>query len=67
MEYQGGGDKSGPTIVKLLTTLKGIQQGNVPDSFGWVELVKPYEAGKDYILEGAVVSGVNGKTPDQLA
>ncbi|MCJ1404600.1 hypothetical protein MMC11_007826 [Xylographa trunciseda] len=38
-EYQGGGDEPGPCCVKLLTTLKGIQQGNIEDKFGWLEYV----------------------------
>lgn len=34
--FQGGGDEPGPAIVKLLEQLKGIQQGKIPDSRGWV-------------------------------
>ncbi len=37
--YQGGSDEPGPACVKLLTTLKGIQQGTIKDTFGWLEQV----------------------------
>ena len=30
----------GPVCVKLLNTLKGIQQGKIEDTFGWLEHVK---------------------------
>ncbi|KAL8956643.1 MAG: hypothetical protein Q9183_006254, partial [Haloplaca sp. 2 TL-2023] len=38
--YQGAGDEPGPACVKLLTTLKGIQQGKIEDSFGWLDYVE---------------------------
>ncbi|KAK4696830.1 hypothetical protein P7C71_g1147, partial [Lecanoromycetidae sp. Uapishka_2] len=38
--YQGGGDEPGPACVKLLTTLKGIQQGKIKDQLGWLDHVK---------------------------
>lgn len=38
--YQDGGDEPGPACVKLLMTLKGIQQGKIKDSFGWLDLVE---------------------------
>lgn len=38
--YQGGSDEPGPGIVKLLTTLKGVQQGKIKDTFGWLEVVE---------------------------
>jgi branched-chain amino acid aminotransferase len=38
--YRDGGDEAGPAAVKLLTTLKGIQQGTINDTFGWVDYVK---------------------------
>lgn len=38
--YQGGSDEPGPACVKLLTTLKGIQQGKIKDQFGWLDYVK---------------------------
>lgn len=30
----------GPVCVKLLSTLKGIQQGKIKDTFGWLEYVR---------------------------
>jgi branched-chain amino acid aminotransferase len=39
-KYQGGSDEPGPGIVKLLTTLKGVQQGKIKDTFGWLEDVE---------------------------
>ena len=38
--YQGGSDDPGPVCMKLLTTLKSIQQGKIKDSFGWLDYVK---------------------------
>jgi len=38
--YQNGASEPGPACVKLLTTLKSIQQGKVKDEFGWLDLVK---------------------------
>lgn len=66
-KYQGGGDEPGPAVVKLLTQLKGIQQGKVKDDFGWVEQVrqyKPSEYVSDRTSDKSV--GVNGQTPSQL-
>jgi len=37
--YQDGSDEPGPACLKLLTTLKGIQQGKIKDTFGWLEQV----------------------------
>lgn len=39
-QYQDGGDEPGPACVKLLTTLKSIQQGKMKDTFGWLEYVE---------------------------
>lgn len=38
--YREGSDEAGPAAVKLLSTLKGIQQGKIKDSFGWLEYVE---------------------------
>lgn len=38
--YNGEASEPGPACVKLLTTLKSIQQGKVKDEFGWLDLVK---------------------------
>ncbi|KAI9885638.1 MAG: hypothetical protein M1823_002558 [Watsoniomyces obsoletus] len=37
--YRNGSDEPGPGCVKLLNTLKGIQQGKLEDSFGWCQTV----------------------------
>lgn len=66
VKYQEGGDEPGPVIVKLLEQLKGIQQGTVKDSFGWVEQVEAYQAGKDYEEEGVDSAGPNGTVISQL-
>jgi branched-chain amino acid aminotransferase len=33
------GDEPGPVCVKLLTTLKGVQQGKIADQWGWLDRV----------------------------
>ncbi|KAL8713590.1 MAG: hypothetical protein Q9220_002452 [cf. Caloplaca sp. 1 TL-2023] len=38
--YQKGGDEPGPACVKLLSMLKGIQQGKIKDSFRWLDFVE---------------------------
>ncbi|KAL8917844.1 MAG: hypothetical protein Q9172_005666 [Xanthocarpia lactea] len=38
--YQDGRDERGPACSRLLTTLKGIQQGKIRDPFGWLEFVE---------------------------
>lgn len=37
--YRDGSDEPGPACVKLLNTLKGIQQGKITDTFGWLSKV----------------------------
>ncbi|KXT06276.1 hypothetical protein AC578_9107 [Pseudocercospora eumusae] len=65
-KYQGGGDEPGPVVVKLLTQLKGIQQGKVKDEFGWVEQVRAYKP-NEYETDGASeTNGVNGSSISQL-
>lgn len=41
--YQNGSSEPGPACVKLLNTLKSIQQGITKDEFGWLDLVKEVE------------------------
>ncbi|KAF1982380.1 branched-chain amino acid aminotransferase II [Aulographum hederae CBS 113979] len=48
-KYQGGSDEPGPICVKMLTTLKGIQQGKIEDKFGWLSKV---EEAKGYKVRG---------------
>jgi len=37
--YRDSSDEPGPACVKLLKTLKGIQQGKITDTFGWLSKV----------------------------
>jgi len=64
-KYQGGGDEPGPVIVKLLSILKGIQQGKMKDEFGWLA---PVEEPKGYEVRGAYESksgeNTNGYSDD---
>jgi branched-chain amino acid aminotransferase len=55
--YQEGKDEPGPAHTKLLSTLKGIQQGKIKDTFGWLEYVEqaPVE-----FLTTKESNGVNG-------
>lgn len=55
--YQGGSDEPGPGLVKLLTVLKGMQQGKIEDKFGWLEYVKDP---KDFVAEMMKSEAVNG-------
>ena len=67
-EYQGGGDEPGPCYIKLLTTLKGIQQGKIEDKFGWLEYVeeaKRFANGMNGHTNGEVTNGVDS-TVDEL-
>ncbi|KAJ9634591.1 hypothetical protein H2199_008874 [Coniosporium tulheliwenetii] len=52
--YRDESDEPGPVCQKLLSTLKGIQQGKIKDSFGWLSEVREesLEVGK---------KGANGK------
>lgn len=38
--YHDESDEPGPVCRKLLSTLKGIQQGKIEDSFGWLSQVR---------------------------
>ena len=60
--YQGGADEPGPACVKILTKLKGIQQGKVKDEFGWLEYVKePTDFPRKSAVNGVeVMNGVPG-------
>ncbi|KAL8780928.1 MAG: hypothetical protein Q9213_006239 [Squamulea squamosa] len=60
--YQNGGDEPGPACVRLLTTLKGIQQGKIKDSFGWLEFVEEVKSPEEGQTNGVSASGgeVNG-------
>lgn len=64
-KFQGGGDEPGPAVIRLLGELKGIQQGKVKDSFGWVEAVREYSP-KEYAVGTAGDSNGHEKVPSQL-
>ncbi|KAL9091637.1 MAG: hypothetical protein Q9165_004713 [Trypethelium subeluteriae] len=55
--YQGGSDNPGPACMKLLTTLKGIQQGKIEDKFGWLDHVQEAKE-NSYVTRGKGVDGV---------
>jgi branched-chain amino acid aminotransferase len=37
--YLKGNEEPGPICLQLLSTLKGIQQGKIKDTFGWLDQV----------------------------
>ncbi|KAF2015722.1 branched-chain amino acid aminotransferase II [Aaosphaeria arxii CBS 175.79] len=44
--YKEAAEEPGPACVKLLSTLKGLQQGKIQDSFGWLfNVEKPKQWG----------------------
>ncbi|KAF2876333.1 aminotransferase [Massariosphaeria phaeospora] len=58
--YGDGSDEPGPICVKLLTTLKGIQQGKIEDKQGWLcKVDKPQQWGTGKVNE-------TDETVDQL-
>ena len=59
--YRDGSDEVGPVCSRLLTTLKGIQQGKIKDTFGWLDTVPP---AKGYLHRGQA-NGLNGTQPDK--
>jgi branched-chain amino acid aminotransferase len=68
-KYQGGSDEPGEGCVRLLTTLKGIQQGKIKDTFGWLEYVEEAPEGFGQEVNGVAdeqVNGVNGLNVDKL-
>lgn len=52
--------------MEILSTLKGIQQGKVKDTFGWNSNVEEVDAKKYSSGETNRVNGVNGKAVDGL-
>ena len=54
--YRNGSDEPGPGLSKLLSMYKGIQQGKIKDTFGWLDYVS--EA-KDF-KEKHAMNGANG-------
>ena len=64
--YNHGIEEPGPACVKLLTTLKGIQQGRVKDTFGWLEYVGEAEGYKlDGMASGKAITNGIGDTAVQ--
>jgi len=57
------GDDAGPVCIKLLTTLKGIQQGKIKDTLGWSDQVPKPE---NYVTKNSTSNGVDGENVDQL-
>jgi branched-chain amino acid aminotransferase len=46
--YKDAAEKPGPVCVKLLETLRGLQQGKLEDKFGWLYNVdKPAQWGQN--------------------
>lgn len=56
-DKHGDIEEPGPVCLKLLTTLKGIQQGKIKDQFGWLEAVQAPP--KDIAGIGNVANGVD--------
>ena len=62
--YLEGGNEPGPACIKLLTTLKGIQQGKIKDTFGWLDYVKePKDFLKKPVENGVEINGNIDKLP----
>ncbi|KAK2628291.1 hypothetical protein QTJ16_002937 [Diplocarpon rosae] len=57
-------EEPGPVCVKLLTTLKGIQNGKIKDTFGWNSRVEKVDAQKYSVVETA--NGTIGESVDML-
>jgi len=64
-KYQGGGDEPGPACMKILSTVKGIQQGKLEDKLGWCETVKPANR-NDYESDTPRTNGVGKDMVDHL-
>ena len=58
-------EEPGPLCIKLLTTLKGIQQGKIKDTFGWNSKVEAVDI-KRHTSKQTNGTGVNGGTIDSL-
>ncbi len=57
-------EEPGPVCVKLLTTLKGIQNGKIKDTFGWNLKVEQVDL-KQFNV-GEQTNGTNGENIDTL-
>ncbi|KAI9809918.1 MAG: hypothetical protein M1825_000351 [Sarcosagium campestre] len=57
--FNGGNQEPGPICTRLLTALKGIQQGKIEDTFGWCDIVTAPEHYQGH-SSGAEANGVPG-------
>jgi branched-chain amino acid aminotransferase len=56
-------DNPGPIVMKLLSTLKGVQSGKVKDQWGWLDRVaKP----DNYFKRNDTRNGVHEESIDEL-
>ena len=55
--YQHGSNEPGPACAKLLSTLKGIQQGKIQDTFGWLDMIQKPAPPKDQVNGVEVMNG----------
>ena len=55
--YQHGSNEPGPVCAKLLSTLKGIQQGKIQDTFGWLDMIQKPAPPKDQVNGVEVMNG----------
>lgn len=58
--YQNESDQPGPVCTRLLSTLKGIQQGKIKDIFGWLDVVQEPKDFKEDSLATNGTDAVNG-------
>ncbi|KAL9011279.1 MAG: hypothetical protein Q9180_009206 [Flavoplaca navasiana] len=66
--YQDGKDEPGPACVRLLRTLKGIQQGKIKDSFGWLGFVEEAKIPEQDQVNGVdVLDGKENGNVDKLS
>jgi branched-chain amino acid aminotransferase len=56
--YPEAAQEPGPVCKKLLTTLKGLQQGKIDDDKSWLfKVEKPEQFGKENQADGAKIVG----------
>jgi branched-chain amino acid aminotransferase len=60
------GEDAGPICLKLLTTLKGVQQGKVADQWGWLDRVPEPDHSTFKKRNAECQNGVNGNHVDAL-
>lgn len=62
--YEAASQEPGPACVKLLSTLKGIQQGRIEDKFGWLYEVERPEMWDE--VNGVKANGTEEEAVDSL-